>query len=210
MSNSCDSGKDCFDATDFNMSSLPLDCAESELSNVTKYTCFHLSLNPVVAAAVAGGFLKIAPHLMFTSMTYMYLKMLKFTHYFECNAKINLASHIATAVVAEFLFLGAGVVAVVLVFKVDSLSSITIEQADPLRQMTIIFCFVFYFFASSFVWCIYPQTKTAVRFQNSVWKQKLVAARGSREKSPGKLRPWIVVDSSLKTEDAKLLTDEED
>lgn len=189
------------------MSSLPLDC-ENTPDNITKFTCFHLSLNPVVAAAVVGGFLKVTPHLLFTSMTYTYLKMLRFTRYFQCNAKINLISHIAVAVVAECLLIGGGITVLVLLLKVDSLNAITFAQADPMRQLTIIFCFLFYFLASSLVWCIYPLTETAVRFQNSVWKQKIVAKRSTRGKSP--LRPWIVVDSSLKTEDEKLLTDEDD
>ena len=211
MTHFCDpahAGVDCFNSSDYNMSSLPFDCGDQLDTNVTTYTCFHLSLNPVIAAAVTGGFLKLTPHVMFSSMTYTYLKMLKFTHHFECNAKINLISHIVVAIVAEFLFLGAGLVVLIVILKVNSLSVITFSQADPMKQITIIICFVFYFLASSFIWCIYPQTKTPIRFQNSVWKQKIVAARGTREKSPGK--PWIVVDRSLNTNDQKLLTDDDD
>ncbi len=191
------------------MSSLPLDCSDVIASgNITKFTCFHLSLNPVIAAAVTGGFLKITPHVMFTTMTYSYLKMLKFTHHFEFNAMIHLISHIVVAVIAEFLYLGAGIVVLVLLLKVDSLNVITFSQADPMKQLTIILCFLFYFLASSFIWCIYPQTKTPIRFQRSVWKQKIMAARGTREKSPGK--PWIVVDRSLNTKDQKLLMEDDD
>ena len=200
------------------MSSLPLQCNDHELMetmNITKFTCFHLSLDPVIASAVAGGFLKVVPTFMFSTMTYVYLKMLNFTHYFKCNFKIYFASHIAVSIVAELLFLGAGMIVLLLMLKVESIRSITFETANPLHQMTIIFCFIFYFFASSFIWCVHPLTETAIRFQNCAWKQKLVAARGTRGGNRGNrgkspLKPWIVVDPSLSTEDRKLLTDEED
>lgn len=198
---------DCYDAQDFNMSSLPLDCEDHSL-NVTKFTCFRLSLNPVIAAAITGGFLKVTPRLMFTTMTYIYLKMLKLTFVLNFNKVFRLASHIAIAIIAEMLFLGGGIVVLVLFLKLDSLREITFDQADPIHQITIILSFVLYFLASGFIWCVYPLTPTAVRFQNCVWKQKYVAATGSRKPSPA--RPWIVVDRSLKTEDEKLLTDEED
>ena len=170
--------------------------------NVTNVICFHLSLNPVIAAAVTGGFLKVTPHLLFSTLTYLYLKYLKVTHFFSFNRKASIISHIVFAILLVIGFLSVGLIAVMVMVNVPAISSISIQTANPMRQLTIIFCFLMYFLMAGFLWSIYPQSKSAIRFISAIYKQRLVS--GSQEANEkkygsGKLRPWVVVDHSLST-----------
>ena len=207
-------GVDCYDADERDMNALPLQCDDDFLdnSNISNFTCFHLNLNPVTAAAITGGFLKITPQLFFSTILYLYFKLLKITHPFQSVRKLNIAIHVVVAVVAEIGFVGAGLIVLIVASTVDSIREISLETANPLRQMTIIFAFIMYFIMSGFVWCVLPVTKDPVRFQGSKWKQNvfLAAQKATTIKKSSRMRPWVVVDRSLSTEDRRLLTDDDD
>ena len=172
--------------------------------NVTNVICFHLSLNPVIAAAITGGFLKVIPHLLFTALTYFYLKYLKVKHFFSFNRKASIISHIVFAILFEIGFLALGFIVVIVMVCVPAISSISIQTANPMRQLTIIFCFLMYFLMVVFLCSIYPQSKSAIRFISAIYKQRLISgsneANGKKYGSE-KLRPWVVVDRSLSTDE---------
>ena len=196
------------------MSALPLQCGDIDFldnSNISNFTCFHLNLNPVTAAAITGGFLKITPQLFFSTILYLYFKLMKITHPFQSVRKLNIAIHVVVAVVAEIGFVGAGLIVLIVASTVDSIREISLETANPLRQMTIIFAFIMYFIISGFVWCVLPVTKDPVRFEGSQWKRNVfLAQRANTMKKSSKMRPWVVVDRSLSTEDRRLLSDDDD
>ena len=169
---------------------------------MTNVICFHLSLNPVIAAAVTGGFLKTTPHVLFSTLTYLYLKYFKVTRFFSFNRKASIISHIVFATLFVIGFLGVGLIVVMVMVYVPAISSISIQTTNPMRQLTIIFCFLMYFLMAVFLWCIYPQSKSAVRFISAIYKQRLISgSQEASEKKYGseKLRPWVVVDHSLST-----------
>ena len=190
------------------MDALPLDCGSQDYADVN-VTCFTLSFNPVIAAAVTGGFLKITPHILFSVLTFQYLKYMskiKAKLHFD-STKGNIVVHAVVAFFLELGFLGFGLIALFVVLFVPSVRDVTLYQANPMRQLTIIFCFIMYFLVSGFLWCIYPQTATPVRFLNAVWKAQIPSLESVNSKGE-KLRPWLVVDHSLSTrEDEHLLKD---
>ena len=199
------------------MSALPLQCDNKNdddflnISNISNFTCFHLNLNPVTAAAITGGFLKLTPQLFFSTILYLYFKLLKITHPFQSVRTLNIAIHVVVAVVAEIGFVGAGLIVLIVASTVDSIREISIDTANPIRQMTIIFAFILYFIMAGFVWCVLPVTKHPVRFEGSQWKRQVyLAQRANVIKKSSKMRPWVVVDRSLSTEDRRLLTDDDD
>ena len=196
------------------MSALPLQCDDTDflnISNISNFTCFHLNLNPVTAAAITGGFLKLTPQLFFSTILYLYFKLLKITHPFQSVRTLNIAIHVVVAVVAEIGFVGAGLIVLIVASTVDSIREISIDTANPIRQMTIIFAFILYFIMAGFVWCVIPVTKHTDRFKGSQWKRQVyLAQRANGIKKSSKMRPWVVVDRSLSTEDRRLLTDDDD
>lgn len=214
VSYSCDAthiNADCFLSNETDMSALPLDCASQDYAQ-TNVTCFTLSFNPIIAAAVTGGFLKLTPHILFSALTFQYFKyMNKIKSTLRYNStKGNIVIHAVAAFFIELGFIGFGLMCLLVVLLVPSVRDVTLLQANPMRQLTVIFCFVMYFSMSGFLWCIYPQSSTPVRFLNSVWKVQMPPTHKSHKSvnEGERLRPWIVVDHSLSTrEDEHLLKD---
>jgi hypothetical protein len=174
ISNTCGDGKDCFALMDLNRSSTPIDCSDvRNLHNLSNITCFELRLNPTIAAAVTGGFLKITPHILFSSITYLYMRFLSA---FKCLNNINVSSKIKfifNLVIVIFLeigFIGAGI-AVLMIFNfVPSVNTVTFHVSNPIKTMTYVFGFVMYFAMASALWCLRPDGESNY-FHNGIWKK---------------------------------------
>ena len=207
------SGLDCFESGETNLSATPLPCKDVDQLNVTNITCFQLSLNPVIAASIAGGFLKMVPHVFFSTLTYHYMKFLKVTKYFKCSKKCNTVCHVLCGVCAVAVLLLGGVIVLVIILEVPAIHDITFT-ANPIRQLTIAFCFIGYFLIAGTVWSIVPLEKIPNRFSNVIYRQSRnrqnqfedtgIAIKGSSEK----LHPWVVVDQSMSTNEYTLMSDD--
>ncbi len=160
---------DCYDAKDYNMSSLPLDCTNDKHLNMT-VTCFHTTFNPVVAFAIAGGILKAIPSVIFSTLTYAYLKLHTQVHKkFPMNKAIH---HVGPIILAEIILIGGGIAGLISIKSIEPLNSAIFAVVNPIDRMKRIFGVSIYFLVVSFLWCMHPQTKSPIRYQNSQWKKQ--------------------------------------
>lgn len=116
--------------------------------------------------------------------------------------KIRFIIHVVLTVFLEVCFIGIGIVALLVMLYVPSVYDISFHTANPMKRLMFIFIFVMYFMVVSFLWSIYPQTETAIRFITGIWKNP--GTSGGKKYSSEKMRPWVVVDHSLSTHE-KLL-----
>jgi hypothetical protein len=154
----------------FNRSSTPVDCSDMRNPNVT---CFELDFNPVIAASVTGGFLKTVPHILFSSITYQYLKYVKVKYRIKdkVNYKVMFCIQVILAIFFEICFIGVGVIVLVIVVFWPPLHHLVFHTSDPTKQLTYLFIMLMYFMMASFLWSLYPQSKLTSRFKNGVWKK---------------------------------------
>lgn len=212
MSHTCDPshpGVDCFLSNETNRDAPPLDC--SNLDVPMNVTCFDLKFNPLVAAAITGGFLKFGPHILYSTLTFQYFKYLNLIkNKLKFNStKGNIVVHIVVSIILEVCFIGIGLMALLVFLLVPSIYEVTFATANPMTRLAVIFGFIMYFMMAGFLWCIYPQTNVPVRFLTAVWKarNKFLNLVKSQPRNEGgeKLRPWVVVDPSLSTSERQYL-----
>ena len=154
------------------MSSLPLDCATNLSAEVI---CYRLKFDLLSALAIAGGFLKIAPTVLFSTTMFAYLKLYNVIHH---NISMKY-SRIVSIALAEIILVGGGISA--LTGTSNKFSSNEFGNSNPLEQMRNISIICGFFILSCFMWCIYPQSTSATRFQKSNWKKEVTAIQKKKK-----------------------------
>lgn len=198
VSNICDPTAmqyDCFDSNNFNLSALPLNC--SELDSSINVTCLHITFDPIIAAAVAGGFLKIVPSVLIGSTTYFYLRLLKRIRNAlkgdkRDPAMQNTHKHSPTLIFIIFVFQGLvlifGIIGVVLLVQVESLRPFVFYTVNPLTKIRNISLVVACFLIGGVLWTVHPQSRTAVRYHDSKWKENVTQWQARRLKKKRAMR----------------------
>ena len=152
------------------MSSLPLDCATNLSAEVI---CYRLKFDPLSALAIAGGFLKIAPAVLFSTTMLAYLKLYDVIHH---NISMKY-SRVVSIALAEIILVGGGISAL----TGTSNKSKIFNNSNPIEQMRNISIICGYFILSCFMWCIYPQSASPTRFQKSTWKKEVTATQKKKK-----------------------------
>ena len=191
----------CYDATSYNLSSLPINCTVGNHLNI-KLTCFHIAFNPILAVAVAGGVLKAIPSLIFSTLTYAYVKLHKTTHEISSLSKV---SHISSIVIAEFILIGGGIGALVSVVKVNSLNSILFATVNPVDKMKHIFAVSVYFLVVCFLWCLHPQTSSSIRYHGSQWKKEVTRKKNRQNRKQEQRKQEIAAQKQKTSHEAEEL-----
>ena len=151
------------------MTSLPLDCATNLSAEVI---CYRLKFDPLSAVAIAGGFLKIAPAILFGTTMLAYLKLYNAIHH---NISMKY-SRVVSIALAEIILVGGGISALT-----GTSVKKTFDNNNPFEKMRNISIICGYFILSCFMWCIYPQSTSPTRFQKSNWKKEVTATQKKKK-----------------------------
>ncbi len=154
------------------MSSLPLDCSE-KMDVTTDIICFRLKFDPVFALAIAGGFLKLVPTLILSSTLYTYLSLY---NTIQSNFTTKYSKILAIAI-AEVILLGGGISLIMSAMGVIEMKTFLFAHGNPVNQTRNFVLVGMYFLLTCTLWCVYPQSKSAVRFQKSNWKKTITLTR---------------------------------
>ena len=165
----CLSSVDCFYANETDRDAEPLDC--NLIANTSAdLTCFHLHFDPVFAAAITGGIIKVIP-IAFSFISFQYFKYItNIKKRFGFSS--NIVTHAIVCTILEVCFIGVGVIVLFMTLYVPSVRKATYATSNPLFKLTSIYAFVAYFLVVIFLWCIYPHTHSPVRYKSAVWKKK--------------------------------------
>ena len=154
------------------MSSLPLDCSE-KLGVITNILCFDLKFDPIFALAIAGGFLKLVPKVIISSMLYTYLTLYSTIH---SNFTTKYSKILAIAI-AEFTLLGSGISILLSATGVNEIKTFLYAYGNPIVQTRNFFLIGMYFLLVCTLWCVYPQSKSVVRFEKCNWKKTITVTK---------------------------------
>ena len=165
----CLSGVDCFYSNETDRNAVPLDC-NSIVNTSADLTCFRLNLDPVFAAAITGGIIKVIP-IAFSLISFQYFKYItNIKKRFGFSS--NIVTHVIVCIILETCFIGAGVIALFITLYVPSARKATYATINPLFKLTSIYGSVVYFLVVIFLWCVYPHTHSPIRYKSAVWKKQ--------------------------------------
>ena len=191
----------CYNATSYNLSSLPINCTDGSHLNI-QLTCFRITFDPILAVAVAGGVLKAIPAIIFSTITYAYVRLRKTVHKISSQSKV---AHIGSIVIAEFILIGGGIGALVSVVKVNSLNSILFATVNPVDEIKHTFAVSMYFLVACFVWCLHPQTSSSIRYHGSQWKKEITRKKNLQNRKQEQRKQEIAAQKQKRLHEAEEL-----
>jgi hypothetical protein len=123
-----------------------------------------LELNFAYALAITGGVIK-SIHIIFAAVTYAFMKMTNVQHTFSKNKIVH---SVIVVIIAEVLFVGLGVAAVLSVSFDPTFREGTFYSSDPFRRIKYVFLLLLYFTNASLLWSIYPKKRNNSRFKTGI------------------------------------------
>lgn len=85
-----------------------------------------------------------------------------------------MTAKIITAVVTELVLVGGGGTIFFVLPQIDEFNSpLLITTVNPVMRIRNVSLTVSFFVVAGLLWCIYPQSKTAIRYYNSFWKKNV-------------------------------------
>ena len=182
---------DCYDANDFNMSSLPIDCnsLSADYDDI-ELTCLCITFNPILAIAITGGIAKVLPTLLFSLLTYSYLRLYTLIH----KMVTMKYSRVISIIAAEFALVGTSIALLVNVLRMKptsipfSLHHVSFNIVNPLTRSRNIVILIAFIVISPFIWCVYPQSTSAVRYKDSKWKKEVTSEKRLQAKKKSAMK----------------------